>query len=70
MNSIMHYKVNIFFKLATKRNLRPMIFKSIADEIGMMSSTVIESCKIVNYVIPPYGSKIDKGIFTSESMKN
>lgn len=49
-------------------NIKPMILKDIADEIGMDVSTV---SRVANskYVSTPYGTKLIKEFF-SESMKN
>ncbi|WP_339664911.1 RNA polymerase factor sigma-54 [Maribacter arcticus] len=67
MNSIMHYQSE-YFLTGDERNLRPMILKDIADEIGMDVSTV---SRVANskYVDTPYGTKLIKEYF-SESMKN
>ncbi|WP_076547261.1 RNA polymerase factor sigma-54 [Maribacter ulvicola] len=67
MNSIMHYQKE-YFLTGDERNLRPMILKDIADEIGMDVSTV---SRVANskYVDTPYGTKLIKEYF-SESMKN
>lgn len=67
MSSIMHYQKE-FFLTGDERNLRPMILKDIADEIGMDVSTV---SRVANskYVDTPYGTKLIKEFF-SESMTN
>ena len=67
MSSIMNYQKE-FFLTGDERNLRPMILKDIADEIGMDVSTV---SRVANskYVDTPYGTKLIKEFF-SESMKN
>ena len=67
MNSIMNYQEE-YFLTGDERNLRPMILKDIADEIGMDVSTV---SRVANskYVDTPYGTKLIKEYF-SESMKN
>tara|TARA_R110002167_G_scaffold304613_6_gene508861 strand:+ start:1403 stop:2860 length:1458 start_codon:yes stop_codon:yes gene_type:complete len=67
MNAIMHYQ-EAYFLTGDERNLRPMILKDIADEIGMDVSTV---SRVANskYVDTPYGTKLIKEYF-SESMKN
>jgi RNA polymerase sigma-54 factor len=67
MNSIMNYQKE-YFLTGDERNLRPMILKDIADEIGMDVSTV---SRVANskYVDTPYGTKLIKEYF-SESMKN
>ena len=67
MNAIMHYQSE-YFLTGDERNLRPMILKDIADEIGMDVSTV---SRVANskYVDTPYGTKLIKEYF-SESMKN
>lgn len=67
MSSIMNYQKE-FFLSGDERNLRPMILKDIADEIGMDVSTV---SRVANskYVDTPYGTKLIKEFF-SESMKN
>ncbi|NJW55300.1 RNA polymerase sigma-54 factor, partial [Salinimicrobium sp. CDJ15-91] len=56
------------FLTGDERNLRPMILKDIADEIGMDVSTV---SRVANskYVDTPYGTRLIKDFF-SESMKN
>jgi RNA polymerase sigma-54 factor len=67
MNAIMNYQQE-YFLTGDERNLRPMILKDIADEIGMDVSTV---SRVANskYVDTPYGTKLIKEYF-SESMKN
>ncbi len=67
MNAIMQYQEEYFLS-GDERNLRPMILKDIADEIGMDVSTV---SRVANskYVDTPYGTKLIKEYF-SESMKN
>ncbi|MFL1894145.1 RNA polymerase factor sigma-54 [Aquimarina sp. 2-A2] len=67
MSAIMHYQKE-FFLSGDERNLKPMILKDIADEIGMDVSTV---SRVANskYVDTPYGTKLIKQYF-SESMTN
>ncbi|PQJ31153.1 RNA polymerase sigma-54 factor [Nonlabens arenilitoris] len=67
MSSIMYYQKE-YFLTGDERNLRPMILKDIADEIGMDVSTV---SRVANskYVDTPYGTKLIKEFF-SESMTN
>jgi len=67
MNAIMHYQ-EAYFLTGDERNLKPMILKDIADQIGMDISTV---SRVANskYVDTPYGTKLIKDFF-SESMKN
>ena len=67
MSSIMNYQKEYFLS-GDERNLRPMILKDIADEIGMDVSTV---SRVANskYVDTPYGTKLIKEFF-SESMTN
>ena len=67
MSSIMHYQKE-FFLTGDERNLKPMILKDIADEIGMDVSTI---SRVANskYVDTPYGTKLIKEYF-SESMTN
>lgn len=67
MSSIMNYQKE-YFLTGDERNLKPMILKDIADEIGMDVSTV---SRVANskYVDTPYGTKLIKDFF-SESMKN
>jgi len=57
-----------YFLTGDERNLKPMILKDIADEIGMDVSTV---SRVANskYVDTPYGTKLIKEFF-SESVKN
>ncbi len=67
MSAIMHYQKGYFLS-GDERNLKPMILKDIADEIGMDVSTV---SRVANskYVDTPYGTKLIKEFF-SESMTN
>lgn len=67
MSAIMHYQTE-YFLTGDERNLKPMILKDIADEIGMDVSTV---SRVANskYVDTPYGTRLIKDFF-SESMKN
>lgn len=67
MNAIMNYQEE-YFLTGDERNLRPMILKDIADQIGMDVSTV---SRVANskYVDTPYGTKLIKDFF-SESVKN
>ncbi|MAQ74733.1 MAG: RNA polymerase sigma-54 factor [Aquimarina sp.] len=67
MSAIMHYQES-YFLTGDERNLKPMILKDIADEIGMDVSTV---SRVANskYVDTPYGTKLIKDFF-SESMTN
>ena len=67
MSAIMHYQKE-YFLTGDERNLKPMILKDIADEIGMDVSTV---SRVANskYVDTPYGTKLIKEFF-SESMTN
>jgi len=67
MGAIMNFQKD-YFLTGDERNLRPMILKDIADEIGMDISTVsrVASNK---YVSTPYGTFLIKEFF-SESMKN
>lgn len=67
MSAIMNYQKE-YFLTGDERNLKPMILKDIADEIGMDVSTV---SRVANskYVDTPYGTKLIKEFF-SESMKN
>ncbi len=67
MSSIMNYQKE-YFLTGDERNLRPMILKDIATEIGMDVSTV---SRVANskYVDTPYGTKLIK-VFFSESMTN
>ncbi|MGB5653971.1 MAG: RNA polymerase factor sigma-54, partial [Robiginitalea sp.] len=67
MSAIMNYQEE-YFLTGDERNLKPMILKDIADEIGMDVSTV---SRVANskYVDTPYGTKLIKEFF-SESVKN
>jgi len=67
MSAIMNRQKDYFLS-GDERQLRPMILKDIADEIGMDISTV---SRVANskYVDTPYGTKLIKEFF-SESMKN
>ena len=67
MSSIMYYQKE-YFLTGDERNLRPMILKDIANEIGMDVSTV---SRVANskYVDTPYRTKLIKDFF-SESMTN
>lgn len=67
MNSIMNHQKK-YFLTGDILNIKPMILKDIADEIGMDVSTV---SRVANskYVSTPYGTKLIKEFF-SESMKN
>ena len=67
MSTIMHYQKNYFLS-GDEQQLRPMILKDVADEIGMDVSTV---SRVANskYVDTPYGTKLIKEFF-SESMTN
>jgi len=67
MHSIMMHQQK-YFLTGDIMNLKPMILKDIADEIGMDVSTVsrVASSK---YVSTPYGAKLIKEFF-SESMTN
>ena len=67
MSSIMNYQ-RAYFLSGDERELRPMILKDIAEEIGMDVSTV---SRVANskYVDTPYGTKLIKEFF-SESMTN
>ena len=67
MSTIMHYQKNYFLS-GDEQQLRPMILKDVADEIGMDISTV---SRVANskYVDTPYGTKLIKEFF-SESMTN
>ncbi|WP_299208611.1 RNA polymerase factor sigma-54 [uncultured Dokdonia sp.] len=67
MSAIMYYQKE-YFLTGDERNLRPMILKDIASEIGMDVSTV---SRVANskYVDTPYGTKLIKDFF-SESMTN
>jgi len=67
MSAIMNRQKEYFLS-GDERNLKPMILKDIADEIGMDISTV---SRVANskYVDTPYGTKLIKEFF-SEAMKN
>lgn len=67
MNAIMGYQRE-FFLTGDERNLKPMILKDIADQIGMDVSTV---SRVANskYVDTPYGTRLIKDYF-SEAVKN
>ena len=67
MSTIMNYQKNYFLS-GDDQQLRPMILKDVADEIGMDVSTV---SRVANskYVDTPYGTKLIKEFF-SESMTN
>jgi RNA polymerase sigma-54 factor len=67
MNTIMNHQKKYFLS-GDILDLKPMILKDIADEIGMDVSTV---SRVANskYVSTPYGTKLIKEFF-SESMKN
>ncbi|MFZ9002574.1 MAG: RNA polymerase factor sigma-54 [Robiginitalea sp.] len=67
VNAIMNYQREYFLS-GDERNLKPMILKDIADQIGMDVSTV---SRVANskYVDTPYGTKLIKDFF-SESVKN
>ena len=67
MSAIINYQKE-YFLTGDERNLRPMILKDIADQIGMDVSTV---SRVANskYVDTPYGTKLIKEFF-SESMTN
>ncbi|UCE68486.1 MAG: RNA polymerase factor sigma-54 [Flavobacteriaceae bacterium] len=67
VNAIMTYQREYFLS-GDERNLKPMILKDIADQIGMDVSTV---SRVANskYVDTPYGTKLIKDFF-SESVKN
>ena len=67
MSAIMHYQKD-YFLTGDESQLKPMILKDIADEIGMDVSTV---SRVANskYVDTPYGTKLIKEFF-SESMTN
>lgn len=67
MNTIMNHQKK-YFLTGDIMNIKPMILKDIADEIGMDVSTV---SRVANskYVSTPYGTKLIKEFF-SESMKN
>lgn len=67
MSAIMEYQ-QAYFLSGDERDLKPMILKDIADEVGMDISTVsrVASNKYVN---TPYGTVLIKDFF-SESMTN
>ena len=67
MSAIMAHQKEYFLS-GDEKDLKPMILKDIADEIGMDVSTV---SRVANgkYVDTPYGTKILKSFF-SESMTN
>lgn len=67
MNAIMGYQ-RAYFLTGDERNLKPMILKDIADQIGMDVSTV---SRVANskYVDTPYGTRLIKDYF-SEAVKN
>ncbi|MBU2525874.1 MAG: RNA polymerase factor sigma-54 [Bacteroidetes bacterium] len=67
MQAIMQFQKE-YFLTGDERQLKPMILKDIADEIGMDVSTI---SRVANskYVDTPYGTKLIKELF-SESMKN
>ncbi len=67
MSAIMNHQKE-YFLTGDVLNLKPMILKDIADEIGMDVSTV---SRVANskYVHTPYGTKLIKEFF-SESMTN
>lgn len=67
MNAIMNYQ-HEYFMTGDERNLKPMILKDIADQIGMDVSTV---SRVANskYVDTPYGTRLIKDYF-SEAIKN
>lgn len=67
MNAIMGYQRE-YFLTGDERNLKPMILKDIADQIGMDVSTV---SRVANskYVDTPYGTRLIKDYF-SEAVKN
>ena len=67
MSAIMNYQ-KPYFLSGDEEQLRPMILKDIADEIGMDISTI---SRVANskYVNTPYGTKLIKEFF-SESMTN
>ena len=67
MSAIMNYQ-KAYFLSGDEEQLRPMILKDIADEIGMDISTI---SRVANskYVNTPYGTKLIKDFF-SESMTN
>ncbi len=67
MSAIMHYQEEYFLS-GDERDLRPMILKDIADQVGLDISTIsrVTSNK---YVQTPYGTKLLKTFF-SEAMLN
>jgi len=67
MSCIMHYQ-EAYFLSGDERDLRPMILKDIAEEVGLDISTIsrVTSNK---YVQTPYGTKLLKEFF-SEAMLN
>lgn len=67
MNAIMNYQKEYFLS-GDEVNLRPMILKDIADEVGLDISTI---SRVANskYVDTPYGTKLIKEFF-SEAMLN
>lgn len=67
MSAIMHYQ-EAYFLSGDERDLRPMILKDIAEEVGLDISTIsrVTSNK---YVQTPYGTKLLKDFF-SEAMLN
>ena len=67
MNAIMNYQQE-YFMTGDERNLKPMILKDIADQIGMDVSTV---SRVANskYVDTPYGTRLIKDYF-SEAVTN
>ncbi|MFM6976003.1 MAG: RNA polymerase factor sigma-54 [Sphingobacteriaceae bacterium] len=62
MNAIMHYQYE-YFLTADERNLRPMILKDIAEQIGMDISTV---SRVANskYVQTEFGTFLLKSFFS------
>jgi len=67
MSAIMNYQEEYFLS-GDERDLRPMILKDIADQVGLDISTIsrVTSNK---YVQTPYGTKLLKSFF-SEAMLN
>jgi RNA polymerase sigma-54 factor len=67
MSAIMNFQ-RAYFLSGDERQLKPMILRDIAEEIGMDVSTV---SRVANskYVDTPYGTKLIKDFF-SESMTN
>lgn len=67
MSAILEHQKDYFLS-GDDRDLKPMILKDIADEIGMDVSTI---SRVANgkYIDTPYGTKILKSFF-SESMTN